>query len=223
MSITFWLEVTKISANDRNIFHVSNDNINCCNKGNRVPGIWILQNLTTLFISNDTIGLPNQTFTVDGINLNNQIFISITWNDKDVYVYFNKNFIKSFTYQQNLVEAIANAYVYIGDQWTEQNEGIKIKNLTLYNYVLSVDQIQQVYNNQNIISNFWEYTLSTNKWYTINNNNLIGKWSTLGINSNANMTISFNILISSVNESFRNIFHVSNNNIDCCDKGNRVP
>lgn len=223
MSISFWINISSISNNDRNIFHVSNDNVNCCNSGNRVPGIWILEKSSTLLIVNDTDVSPNQSFTVDGISMAKDTFVTISWNNKDCYVYLNKKFIKSYTFPGNLIDAMMDAYVYIGDPWSEQNNGIKIKNLIIYNYVLTIEQINKIYDDQNIISGSWTYDLSINKWYTISTNNLIGTWDKLNIASNSNMTLAFTIMIIDLSTTWRNIFHVSNDNVDCCDKGNRVP
>jgi hypothetical protein len=222
MSISFWININSISNNDRNIFHVSNDNVNCCNNGNRIPGIWILEKSSTLMIVNDTDLSPNQSFTVNGIPMAKDTFITISWNNKDCFVYFNKKFIKSYTYPGNLIDAMMDAYVYIGDPWTEQNKGIKIKNFKIYNYVLSIEQINKIYEDQNIISGSWTYDLSLNKWYTISTNNLIGTWDKLNITSNLNMTLGLSLLISDLSTTWRNIFHISNNNVDCCDIGNRI-
>jgi hypothetical protein len=223
MSITFLLEITNISNIDRNILHFTNNNENCCNKGNRVPGIWILQNGTTLFISNDTESNSNETFIIEDLPFKKQIFITITWDGKLVYVYLNKNFIKSFTYPCNLISTLPETLFYIGDPWSEQNNGIKIKNLRLYDYVLNIKELQEIYNNEIMINNFWKYKISLNDWYTITQNNYIGKWEDLSINNNNSMSISFNLLILDIHDSIRNIFHVSNYNKDCCNPGTRIP
>jgi len=65
-------------------------------------------------------------------------------------------------------------------------------------------------------------TLGT--WYTPSMSNNIGTWSSLGINSNTSMTISFMIKITEYNGQWRSIIHVTNTGNDCCNTvGDRVP
>ena len=47
MSVTFWIIITETKSDWRNIFHVSNQNVDCCNPGNRVPAMFIKPNLSS--------------------------------------------------------------------------------------------------------------------------------------------------------------------------------
>jgi hypothetical protein len=72
---------------------------------------------------------------------------------------------------------------------------------------------------------YWEFQPSLNKWYTItygNVNKPTAIWSDLGIISSTSMSVSFWLNISTLN-NWRNIFHVSNTNNNCCNNGDRVP
>lgn len=70
----------------------------------------------------------------------------------------------------------------------------------------------------------WVYPKTINTWYSPPVNNLVGNWSATGISNSAVMTISFWINITTINTNYwRNIFHVSNTNNNCCNVGDRVP
>ena len=222
MSISFWINIKNLSNEHRNIFHFSNDNVNCCNVGNRVPAIWVNPNATTLVIVNDIIDKSNSYFTTDSLTLNTPIFIVMTWKDKTVQVYFNKNLIKTMTYTSSLITTNSDTYFYIGDPWYN-NIDIEIKNFTIFNTALNQEQISKIYAIQNVITNMWIYKKSIPTWMTITQNNLIGKFNQLGIYSNSNMSIGFGLQINTIYTEFRNIFHFSNDNVDCCNIGNRVP
>ena len=59
----------------------------------------------------------------------------------------------------------------------------------------------------------YKYEPTKNTFFPLNTN-LIGKWSDLKINSSINMKISFCIKILREHNSPRNIFHISNGNVD---------
>jgi len=69
----------------------------------------------------------------------------------------------------------------------------------------------------------WMFPDSINNWTSLKQNNLVGKWSDLGIGSNSNMSISFWLDISTLSGSWRNIFHFTNTGNNCCNVGDRVP
>lgn len=67
------------------------------------------------------------------------------------------------------------------------------------------------------------YAPTAGTWYTPSVNNKIGTWSSLGVNSNTSMTLSFMIKITEYNNEWRNLFHVTNTGNNCCSVGDRVP
>jgi hypothetical protein len=71
--------------------------------------------------------------------------------------------------------------------------------------------------------NGYIYPPTKDKWYTPPNNQNIGPWSKLGINSNTSMTISFIINITKTIVNWTNILHVTNTGNNCCSVGDRVP
>jgi len=223
MTLSFWLNITSLSGEWRNIMHISNNNNNCCNSGDRIPAIWVNPNSTNILIVNDLINNPNQYIILEGIQLNTPIYVTITWNDQTITAYFNAVQNKSFTYPLKLINTLPESYFYIGDPWHHQNNGIEIKNFTILNTVLNQEQLSKIYKAQNVINNMWSYPKSIKDWYIIVQNNLVSKWDRLKINSNSNMSVSFWLLIKNNSPEWNNIFHFTNNNVDCCNSGNRVP
>jgi len=223
MSISFWLNISSLFGDWRNIIHFSNNNNNCCNSGDRIPAIWVSPNSTNLLIVNDLFDSPNQYVTLEGIQLNTPTYITITWDDQTIITYLNTVQNKSFTYPLKLINTLPESYFYIGDPWHPQNNGVQIKNLSIFNTVLNQDQLNKIYKIQNIINNLWVYPKSMKDWYTIVQNNLVSTWKKLKISSNSNMSVSFWLLIKNNSADWNNIFHFTNNNVDCCNSGNRVP
>jgi hypothetical protein len=73
------------------------------------------------------------------------------------------------------------------------------------------------------LSPTWVYESSSDLWITPTQNTLIGDWSTTNIKNSTIMTISFWLNITSLNPSWRNIFHVSGSNNDITNIGDRTP
>lgn len=69
----------------------------------------------------------------------------------------------------------------------------------------------------------WVFPNSNGVWYSPVPSGYQTKWSSTGIVSNSNMTVSFTIKISETSAVFRNIFHVTNTDAECCNIGDRVP
>lgn len=63
------------------------------------------------------------------------------------------------------------------------------------------------------------YIFSPDKWTTLQPNLEVKNWDDLNLNSNTNMYIQFDILITSYYSNWRNIFHFTNNN----QSSSRVP
>jgi hypothetical protein len=153
MSISFLLYISNTYNNWRNIFHISNNNNDCCIIGDRVPGLWIYPESTRLLLVNDIkkinnnkhVGANSDVSTNDGIRLNRDCFITMTWSNTTVSIYENGLLKASKDYKLPLIAAIPEASFYIGDPWYKANKGIKIKDFTIYNYVLSQRQIEYMY------------------------------------------------------------------------------
>ena len=223
MTISFWLNIKSINNNSyRNIFHFTNTNQNYGPNGCRVPALWVSPKSTTLYISSDLDNKIDSVFTTSSLTLNIPTFITITWLNNTVKVYFNGNLIKTYTHNSNIIPANPDSFFYIGDPWHPSGD-VEIKNFSIYNNALNQTQISYIYKAQNVITNKWTYDKSVVSWFPITQNNYIGTFGSLGIQSSINMSIAFGLQINTIFNLFRNIFHISNDNVDCCNSGNRVP
>lgn len=122
-SITYW----------RNIIHVSNQNIDCCTPGNRVPAIWVTDSSSSLYISNGTSLNGDDVFLTKNIPLNIPTNVKIIWNGNNVDVYFNNILNTSYIYNGIVTLANPDAMFYIGDPWYNQDGGVDIQNLEISN------------------------------------------------------------------------------------------
>lgn len=69
----------------------------------------------------------------------------------------------------------------------------------------------------------WTFSPSNNNWYTLSKSNKIGNWSLTNISSSSFMTASFWINITSLTNTWVNIFHLCNQKDDFSQLGGRVP
>ena len=149
MSISFWINIKKLNSNWSSILHITNQNINCCNVGNRVPALWLWPNSTQLLVVTDQQNQGNTYInSKTNISLNKQTLVTITIDVNKVSIYFNNQLNNSYTYPYNLESATREAYFYCPDPWySPQQSSVSIKNLTFYSDILNIDQIQQIYDN----------------------------------------------------------------------------
>ena len=148
MTISFWLNITELNSQNRNIFHVSGSNNDNTNIGDRTPGLWIRENITNLVVRNDStttlnLGISQSTYTPI---LNIPIFVTIVYNTTTVSLYVNASLSDTFTYSPAIQEASSNAQFYISDPWW-LSTGYQIKDFSLYDSALSTNDVKMIYMN----------------------------------------------------------------------------
>jgi hypothetical protein len=188
MTISFWINITATSGSWRNIFHITNNNNNCCNSGDRVPAAWIVPNTTSILIINSTSANGNSNFSTKNIPANTKTFVTITWSGVTVNVYFNGILNTTYKHSGTLIATIANANVYITDTWHDTPAGFQIKDFKTYNSALSQSNVTYIYNQTSNISS--QYIMSTTELLcykqrypdlsNMSNVQLQTHWSTIG-------------------------------------------
>lgn len=69
----------------------------------------------------------------------------------------------------------------------------------------------------------WTLSESDNKWYTLSKGGYSTTLEKMGFTpNNPKMSITFYVKLTTINNTWRNIFHFTNDR-DCCGKGNRIP
>lgn len=146
MSMSFLLTIKTTYSNWRNIIHVTNDNKDCCNLGERVPALWVWPNSTDLHIRcSTTVNGNDGIWQLPGVSLNNPAFITVVWSYNKVIAYINGKSVFTQQFNGPIIEAQSNANFYMADPWYGSDGGVSIKNFTLYNYVMSEQNVQQIY------------------------------------------------------------------------------
>ena len=221
MTVSFTINIQSTNSNWRNIFHITNTNSNCCNYGNRVPSIWVTYDQTSLLIVNDLQNAPNSVFFTNSLPLNTPTNVTIIWQGQNVSVYFNQQLTNTINFPYPLIEALPSANVYISQSWNNvyATGGFTIQDLTFYNSSLLPSSNSILNSSQST----WKYIPSIGNLINLSGNNIVTNWSNLNITSNSTMSVSFTININSTNSNWRNIFHITNTNSDCCSIGDRVP
>jgi hypothetical protein len=223
LSFSFWFQSNNNSTWAR-IFDFGNgaasDNIIAyINNGNLGLSVYIEGSST----QNDNV-IPN---------VNDNVWRHIVWtldpsgvwnlylNGNLYNIYPNVNFPNA-----NYPRSISRNNQYIGrSNWCSSTcdpyYNGNIADFRVFNGVLSASSITNIYNAPN--SNYWKYTPSIGNPIKLFQNNYVTNWANLNITSNTNMSVSFTINIENINPNWRNIFHVTNTNNDCCNSGDRVP
>ena len=141
MIISFSLIIETSNKSWRNIFRVTNSNNNCCNRGDRIPALWIFPNQTRLHLRFDTPNNGNDGIdTKTQIPLNKEVAIRLIWKQnfctimidgkRDIEKYFNSS-VPAFI-------PTPNTLLHISDRFHEAS-GILIKNFNIRDYVLESD------------------------------------------------------------------------------------
>ena len=146
MTISFWLNITDLNPNWRNIFHVSGSNNDWQNIGDRAPAVWIYPNFTNLHVRNDSttttnLGISQSTYTPI---LKTPVFVTIIYNTTTVTLYVNDSLSDTFTYSPGMEEASSDAQFYISDPWYIST-GYQIKDFSLYDSALSTNDVKMIY------------------------------------------------------------------------------
>ena len=219
-SISFMYCLTGKNTTWNNIFHISNTGNNCCSAEDRIPGLWIQPNETNFHLKFSTNTNANDGFdSIEGIPLYNKVLITLLFDNNTVTMYINNDIKITKTF--NIISTInSNATLYIGDPWHDNNDTINIKDFTIYNGILTSEQISTIYNT-NIKS--WIFPNSVD-WYKVVTNGYNIKMSETGLFFPAKQySISFMYNLTGLNANWNNIFHITNTGNNCCNVGDRIP
>jgi hypothetical protein len=117
MILSFMINISGTDGQWRSIIHITNQNRDCCNIGDRVPAIWITPNTTTLVICNDNSNGGNHHFYTPAIKMNTNVQVTIYWYGRYVRVFFDNVLVNNYTHVNTFTSPTSGAYVYIGDSW----------------------------------------------------------------------------------------------------------
>jgi hypothetical protein len=146
LSILFLFTNLKGTDYWRNIFRFTNTSNDCCNKGDRIPAVWVKpDNNNNLWIrfSTDTNG-------DDGIEtgilfpMGVPILIGLIFDANTFTLYYNNIMAYNGTFN-NIMARDSNTILQIGDSFYEQDGSIFIKNFTLYDGALTQTDINSIY------------------------------------------------------------------------------
>jgi len=146
MSIMFLFNCQNRVGFWRNIFHFTNTGKNCCDKGDRIPAMWVYPDYT----SNFHIRFSTDKDGNDGSDVINEeeVYIphllTLVFDDNMFYFYANDKQVLNTGPHNNIYKRDDKTVLKIGDPW-HWNTGLHIKNFTLYDGVLSETQVRQVY------------------------------------------------------------------------------
>jgi hypothetical protein len=148
MTISFWMNLTSLNANWSNIFQVSNQNVACCNSGNRVPALWIEPNSTQMYLACDLNSQANTTYNFNGLAVNVPAFLTFVFQNQKVSFYMNGNLVVSYNFASPLIGAVPDAYFYLGCPWNYTGN-FQVQNFSIYNEALSSSDVSNLYSNNN--------------------------------------------------------------------------
>jgi Concanavalin A-like lectin/glucanases superfamily/Collagen triple helix repeat (20 copies) len=146
VSFSFLLKIKNVSNNWRNIFHVTNTNNDWQNSGDRAPSVWIFpDNTTRLHMRFSTNADRNDGIDTSYLpNLYEPVFITMVFNGNNFKHYLNGMLVDSRDYG-SIVPRTPDTILYIGDPWYGQDDGIQVRNFTVYEGALTDADINDIY------------------------------------------------------------------------------
>jgi hypothetical protein len=143
MSVSFFLNLEDTNFSFLTIFDLTNNNSNNLVTGNMVPYLVLLPN-KILMMHSTTNEVLNIEFSIPS---GKESYITLTFNYNTIKIYLNGTIIENKLYPDPLTSATPDASFYISDPWGPA--GALIKDFTIYNYVLSDNEVKYLYNNLN--------------------------------------------------------------------------
>jgi len=145
ISYSFLLRIKNVTNQWRNILHVTKTGNDCCNDGDRNPAVWVFpDNTTKLHIRFSTNGDGNNGVNTDAPSLFEPLFVTLVFNNNNFKYFFNGAQITTVDYG-SITKPDANSTLYIGDPWHYQDDGIQVRNFTVYDGALTNDDISSMY------------------------------------------------------------------------------
>ena len=131
----------------RNIFHFTNTDHACCEKGDRIPAMWVTPDNTNNFhITISTEGYGNDWFnTNNNMPFGIPVFIAVVVQKQKIQYYVNNILAMEKNYDSYILYRTKTTKLYIGNPWEQQDGNIHIKDFTLYDGALTQAQINEVY------------------------------------------------------------------------------
>lgn len=153
ISIVFFLQINSVFSEWRNIFHFTNDGNNCCDsgKGQRIPSLWVFPDKTTNLhlrfetSSNSNDGINTSDFSPN-LELGKPYLLAIVLNgdSNKLNFYVNKTNISNNKSFSPIIKRNDNTILYIGDPWHSSDNGVLINNFTVYDGIISQDDVNQM-------------------------------------------------------------------------------
>ena len=229
-SISFWFYTNSNNAGWRSIFHVTNNNTDCCNLKNRQPAAWLYPNSSEIMISTGIPSNGNWYTTVGGTLMNNLNHCIISFDKYGYKVYINgseKYRNVRTPNNEQILFTDPNSIVYIADPWYSKgkNNSLYIKNMIfwdvsfneiyankLYNSYLPIirekNKIKIMGKKQNTDEESFRTPFKLNKRLTL------GQYKDLNLTSTKSITISFTINVKKNYPQGVNIMLITLNNFD---------
>jgi hypothetical protein len=142
MILSFMINISATDGQWRNIIHITNTNRDCCSVGDRVPGMWITPNDTSFHIASSTPTNGNEYFDTARLEMGKDTVVTVYWYGRYIKVFFDGVLVNSKTQSNVIIEALPDAYVYIGDSWygtLNASRNFKLKDLYLKDIYASED------------------------------------------------------------------------------------
>ena len=146
LSILFLFTNLKGTDYWRNIFRFTNTSNDCCNKGDRIPALWVRPDNNNNFHvrfstdANGNDGIDTGILFPMGV----PILIGLVFDGNTFTLYYNNIMAYNSTFN-NIMARDSNTVLQIADSFYEQDGSLFIKNFTLYDGALTQTDINSIY------------------------------------------------------------------------------
>lgn len=146
MSISFFIKINNGASFWRNIFHFSQDGNNCCAIGQRIPAMWVYPNNTTSMHIRFSTDRDGNDGADSGANLvlGRAYLLTLVFDGNKFSYYINKTKVHNNLSFQNIRKRNRDTTMWIGDPWHGSNGGILINNFTVYDGVLTDNDVNAI-------------------------------------------------------------------------------
>jgi hypothetical protein len=214
-SISFIYKLSGLNPTWNNIVHITNTG----GDDHRCPGIWVRPNETNLHLHY----IPSDIPIFSGVPLNTQAFFTFVFNNNTIEFYIN-GAKSSFNYNNGGILNIVSptATMYFGNPFHGSNGTINIQDFTLYEDVLTAQQITKMYKEltpRPVTLYKWVFPNSAYPtWYNVIKNGYNIKMAKTGITLPSNQySITFMYKLTNTHPNWTNVFLITNT--DSADGG----
>uniref|UniRef100_A0A7S3YHN4 DUF5648 domain-containing protein n=1 Tax=Lotharella globosa TaxID=91324 RepID=A0A7S3YHN4_9EUKA len=226
--LQFDVKITSTIAGWSNILHFSSTGNNCCQRGDRIPGIWLYSNTARLHVRTSASGDPDGGCDpTTELEMNKFVNVKVQVLEQGtVEVYLDGQSVCKSTVSGSVEEGGQIAKVYVSDPWHDAAIG-QIAHITYTPFTASPTAYPTYYPTGFPTEYPTEYptpglltgiNILGGKTLELEQGLFLGQ-----LRSFQGYEFSFDVMPTSTGADWNNLFRITESDNNCCQNGDRVP